>query len=153
MPAPIADQVAQFPTLSRQQLLEMWQKLYQRAAPPGIRRELLIPFLAYRIQENAYGGLKPSTRSELRRIARDLEKSATSPGLRIRARIKTGTRIYRDWRGETYEVVVTPTGFEYGGASYRSISEIARKITGVRWSGPAFFRLNGARTIRDGSDD
>jgi hypothetical protein len=99
MSAVIADQVAQLPTLSRQQLLEMWQKLYQRAAPEGIRRELMIPFLAYRIQENAYGGLKSSTRLELRRIARDFEKSAASPGLRIRARIKTGTRIYRDWRG------------------------------------------------------
>src|SRR5258706_4334641 len=105
MPAGIADQIAQLPTLSRQQLLEMWQKLYQRAAPQGIRRELMIPFLAYRLQENAYGGLKPSTRSELRRIARDLEKSATSTGVRIRARIKTGTRIYRDWRGETYEAI------------------------------------------------
>jgi hypothetical protein len=153
MPAAIADQVAQLHTLSRQQLLEMWQKLYQRAAPQGIRRELMIPFLAYRIQENAYGGLKPSTRSELRRIARDLEKSATSPGLRIRARIRTGTRIYREWRGETYEVVVTQSGYEYGGAGYRSLSEIARKITGAHWSGPAFFRLNTMRSVRGRRDD
>jgi len=131
----------------------MWQKLYQRAAPNGIRRELMIPFLAYRIQENAYGGLKPSTRSELRRIARDFEKSATSPGLRIRARIRAGTRIYRDWRGKTYEVVVTQAGYEYGGTSYRSLSEIARKITGARWSGPAFFRLNTMRSVRGRRDD
>ena len=155
MAADIAAQVAQLPTLSRQQLLEMWQKLYQRAAPPGIRRELLIPFLAYRIQENAYGGLKPSTRSELRRIARDLENSAGSPKITIRHKLKAGTRIFREWRGETHEVVVTEAGYEYCGARYRSLSEIARKITGARWSGPAFFRLNGARaqTIRSGNDN
>jgi hypothetical protein len=113
----------------------------------------MVPFLAYRIQENAYGGLKTSTRSELRRIARGFEKSGGSTKLRIRTRIKYGTPIVRQWRGETHEVVVTETGYEWRGAAYRSLSEIARKITGVRWSEPAFFRLNGARAIQGGSDD
>ncbi|WP_414648594.1 DUF2924 domain-containing protein, partial [Edaphobacter sp.] len=67
----ISGQIAKLHALSRQQLLDLWQKLYRRPAPPGIRRELMVPFLAYRMQEDAYGGLKPSTRSELRRIARD----------------------------------------------------------------------------------
>jgi hypothetical protein len=140
----IRAQLAQLRSFSRQQLLELWQKLYQKAAPQGIRRELLIPFLAYRIQEKAYGGLKPSTRSELRRIVRELEKSKASPNLKVRSRAKTGTRIYREWRGETHEVTATGDGYEYRGLAFRSLSQIARKITGVRWSGPAFFRLNGA---------
>jgi DUF2924 family protein len=97
----MAGQIAQLGTFSRQQLLDMWRKLYERAAPRGIRRELLIPFLAYRIQEHAYGGLKSSARSELRRIARDLEKSSGSTRLILRPKIKAGTRLLREWRGQT----------------------------------------------------
>jgi len=135
--------------LPRQQLLELWQKVYGRAAPEGLRRELLVPFLAYRIQENAHGGLKPSTLSELRRIARDLEKPGGSTESRSRQRIKSGTRLIRQWRGEAHEVRATESGFEYRGTTYRSLSEIARKITGTRWSGPAFFKLNGARAVQE----
>jgi Protein of unknown function (DUF2924) len=137
----ISGQIIKLHTSSRQQLLEMWQKLYQRAAPTGIRRELLVPFLAYRIQEQAYGGLKPSTRSELRRVAQDLEKPTGSNERRTRIRIKPGSRLVREWRGETHEVAITETGFEYRGSSYPSLSKIACKITGTRWSGPAFFGL------------
>ena len=149
----IREQLAKLHSFSRERLLELWQKLHRRAAPPGIRRELMVPLLAYKIQENACGGLKPSIRSQLRRIARDLEKSTNSPEIKIQHKLKAGTRIYRDWRGETYEVVVTEAGYEYGGASYRSLSEIARKITGARWSGPAFFRLNTMRSVRGRRDD
>src|ERR1700724_1364239 len=96
----IAKQIAQLRHLSRQELLDLWQKLYRRTAPQGIRRELMVPFLAYRIQENAYGGLKPATRCKLRRIARELEKSGASPELRIPRKIKPGTCLLRHWRGE-----------------------------------------------------
>jgi Protein of unknown function (DUF2924) len=133
--------------LSRQQLLDLWQKAYGRAAPEGLRREQLVPFLAYRIQENAHGGLKPSTLSELRRIARDLEKPGGSTESRSRTKMKSGTRLIRRWRGEAHEIGATESGFEYRGTTYRSLSEIARKITGTRWSGPAFFKLNGAKAV------
>jgi hypothetical protein len=152
MDTDIHAQLAQLKSFSRKQLFDLWQKLYQKAAPHGIRRELLIPFLAYRIQEKAYGGLKPSTRSELRRIARELEKSKGSPKFKVRSRTKTGTRIYREWRGETHEVIVTAAGYEYCGVACRSLSQIARKITGVQWSGPAFFRLNSSRPGREHQD-
>jgi hypothetical protein len=144
----ISDQVAKLHDLSREQLLDLWLKVYRRAAPDGIRRERMVPFLAYRIQENAYGGLKPSTRSELRRIARSLEGPAASTDLILRPRVKLGTRILRQWRGKTHEVVVTRSGYEYRRACYRSLSEIARKITGTHWSGPAFFGLNGTGSVR-----
>ena len=142
----IAGQIAKLHTLPRKQLLEMWQRLYQRSGPTGIRRELLVPFLAYRIQEQAYGGLKPSTRSELRRIARDLEKPTRANRQRIPLRIKPGTRLVRQWRGETHEVAITEIGFEYRGLNYSSLSKIACKITGTRWSGPAFFGLNQGKS-------
>ena len=153
MDAGIAGQIAQLRALSRPQLLDMWQKLYDRAAPPGIRRELLVPFLAYRMQEHAYGGLKSSARSELRRIARDLEKSAGSTRLVLRPKIKAGTRLLREWRGQTHEVIATESGYEYRGVGYRSLSEIARKVTGTRWSGPAFFGLKNAKTAQGHRDD
>ena len=153
MEAGIAGQIAQLRALSRPQLLDMWQKLYDRAAPPGIRRELLVPFLAYRMQEHAYGGLKSSARSELRRIARDLEKSAGSTRLIPRRKIKAGTRLLREWRGQTHEVITTESGYEYRGVGYRSLSEIARKVTGTRWSGPAFFGLKNANPAEWHRDD
>jgi len=152
MGANISGQVAKLYTLPRQQLLDIWEKVYRRAAPNGIRRELLVPFLAYRMQENAYGGLKPSTLSELRRIARGLGKPGGSTEPRSRPRIKSGTRLIRQWRGETHEVGVAESGYEYHGTTYHSLSEIARKITGTRWSGPAFFGLNGAKSVRGPSD-
>jgi DUF2924 family protein len=149
----IATQIAQLRHLSRQELLDLWQKLYRRAAPPGIRRELMVPFLAYRIQENAYGGLKPATRFELRRIARELEKSGASPEVRIPRKIKPGTCLLRHWRGEKHEVRITDSGFEYKGAIFSSLSPIARQITGTRWSGPAFFGLRSGNPIRGGAND
>lgn len=105
----------------------------------------MIPFLAYRIQEIAYGGLKPSTRSELRRITRGIENLSSSGAKTIQPRIKPGTQIVRQWRGETHEVVVTESGYQYRHASYKSLSEIARNITGTRWSGPAFFGLKTSK--------
>ena len=132
MGANISGQIAKLRALSRQRLLETWQKVHGRAAPLRIRRELLVPFLAYRMQEDAYGALKPSTRSELRRIARSLEKPGGSTESRVRPRIKSGTQFIRKWRGETHEVAAAASGYEYRGNTYRSLSEIARKITGTR---------------------
>jgi Protein of unknown function (DUF2924) len=63
--------------------------------------------------------------------------------------LKCGTRLIRQWRGEPHEVTSTESGFEYRGTIYRSLSEIARKITGTRWSGPAFFKLNKAKAVRE----
>jgi hypothetical protein len=148
MGADIAGQIPQLRGFSRQQLLEVWQKLYKKAAPFGIRREIMVPFLAYKIQENAYGGLKPATRAELRRVAQTLERSRASNALPARSKIRPGTRLLRRWREEMHEVFVTELGYEYRGATYRSLSELARKITDTRWSGPAFFGLNGTNGVR-----
>jgi hypothetical protein len=148
----ISREIAQLPGLSRQQLLHLWEQLYGRAAPTGMRRNLLVPFLSYRLQEKAYGGLKPSTRAELRRIARNL-KAAPSSSAPVRPKIKPGTRIVRQWRGKTHEVSVTESGFEYCGTSFGSLSWIARKITGTRWSGPAFFGLKNGSPMRNTSND
>jgi hypothetical protein len=149
----VTAQIAELPGFSRQQLLDLWHKLYCRNAPPGIRRELMVPFLAYRLQEQAYGGLKPATRSKLLRIARALEKAPSKNQLILQPGTKPGTRIFRHWRGESHEVLVTESGYEYRGAKYESLSGIARKITGTRWSGPAFFGLKQGCPAQDRADD
>jgi hypothetical protein len=142
MSAYIKDQIGELAGLSRKQLLERWHSLYGRSAPTGIRRELLIPFLAYRIQENAFGGLSSKTRALLKSAQRELE-NARKPGARPqRTPMKVGTQFLRRWGGEMRMVSVTEAGFEYRNNNYRSLSEIARLITGARWSGPAFFGLN-----------
>lgn len=141
MEGDIATQVARLPILSRRQLLDLWSRLYRKSAPEGLRREILVPFLAYRIQELAFGGLKLSSLFELRRIARTLERSAGSHAPVARLKMKTGTRLLRKWGRETHEVVATESGYEYRGQTYKSLSQVARKITGTQWSGPAFFGL------------
>ena len=152
MASRIPGQIARLRNLSRSELLDLWRKLYRKAAPPGIRREILVPFLTYRIQELAYGGLNPKALAELHRIAKAIEKNGKSNDAFTRPRIKTGTRLIRQWRGQTHEVYITESGYEYHGVGYRSLSEIARKITGTRWSGPAFFglkRINSVPGLRD----
>src|ERR1700730_8176315 len=95
MGANISNGIAQLSGFSRQQLLDLWHKLYGRNAPPGIRRELMVPFLAYRLQEKAYGGLKPATRSKLIRIARALEQAPSKNHLILQPGTKPGTRLFR----------------------------------------------------------
>src|ERR1700738_2554850 len=112
----VSTRIAQLRSLTREELLELWQKHYGKK-PPEIRRELMVPFLAYRIQEKQYGGLKPSTRSELRRIARGLEKRLSDKS-RARTRIKPGTRLCRLWHEKMHEIFVTESGYEYLGVGY-----------------------------------
>jgi hypothetical protein len=135
------NRIAELFRLSRKQLLGRWQELYGKTPPSGIRREVMIPFLAYRIQENAEGGLSAAARAQIKSVARSLEYARNSPNRSTRPKIKTGTRVLRHWGREMHEVSVTETGYEYRGHGYRSLSEIARLITGTRWSGPAFFGL------------
>lgn len=142
-----------------------WQELYGSPAPPTLRKPLLQAALAYRLQERALGGLKPATKRLLRRVAEqaDHRELAVTEGARVDkqqgtedkagnkdirrgtgvspARIKPGTRLLRTWRGMMHEILVLETGVTYRGQPYRSLSEVARLITGQRWSGPRFFGL------------
>jgi hypothetical protein len=95
------------------------------------------------MQEEAYGGLSPATRRRLAELARKFE---TNPNAELSGapRIKPGTRLIRDWRGQSNRVTVLEKGYEYAGKRYSSLSQIARLITGTRWSGPLFFGLRGS---------
>ena len=98
MASQIPDQIARLRTLPRSELLARWQELHKKAAPRGIRREILVPFLAYKIQENRFGGLKPAARAELRRIARELAGNSGCWKRFVRPKAKTGTRLLRPLR-------------------------------------------------------
>jgi hypothetical protein len=109
----------------------------------------MIPFLAYRIQENAEGGLSVAAQAMLKSAIRQLKRARSPEGSIPRRRMKVGTRVIRRWKGEIHEVDVTETAYQYRDHEYRSLSEIARKITGTRWSGPAFFGLRKSQSHGD----
>lgn len=113
----------------------------RQPAPPHLRKELLVPLLAYKIQEQAYGGLSASARRKLRELAQQYEHTRDKPPAASTIEIKPGTRLLRQWQGNTHHVTACEKDFEYKGQQYRSLSEIARLITGTRWSGPLFFGL------------
>ena len=127
--------------LTRAELKGRWQALYGSPPPVQISRQLLLQAVAYRMQEEAYGGLSARTRRQLARAARDLAagRSLQAPA----AKIKPGTRLLREWQGLVHEVIVLEDSVLYRGKDWPSLSSVAREITGARWSGPRFFGLKG----------
>lgn len=118
-----------------------WQVHYGATPPKRVGRDLLIRAVAYRLQEKALVGLKPATQRRLKRLAEELRTKGEVSTV-ARPAVKPGTRLIREWHGTTHEVWVLDEGYLWRGERYRSLSEIARSITGTRWSGPAFFGLN-----------
>jgi hypothetical protein len=130
------------------QLQAKWRRDLKQAPPPHVRKQLLVPLLAYKLQEQAYGGLKPEVKRRLRELAAGFDRNPRKTGGQFTdsIRIKPGTRLIRQWEGKTHQVTVGEAGFEYDGELYKSLSVIARLITGTRWSGPLFFGLRGRRS-------
>jgi Protein of unknown function (DUF2924) len=116
----------------------LWPQWFDRPPPAKIRRELLMRALAYRMQERATGGLTTATRTKLRALAKAEKNNSKWEGI-ARPRLTPGTHVIREWGNERHQVTVEAVGFVYRGQRYRSLSEIARRITGTRWSGPMFF--------------
>jgi len=137
--------LSRLPKLDIHELREEWCFLYKADASPHLSRELLIRAVAYRMQEVALGGLRPEPQRQLRQIAQELKQTGEA-GKRFRPQLRSGTRLLREWQGRTYEVVVLDDGFSWRGMQYRSLSAIARKITGTAWSGPLFFGLKQKRS-------
>jgi hypothetical protein len=128
------------------ELKVQWRELFA-SEPPPFNRQYLVTRLAYRIQELAYGGLKPETIRRLEKLGEDLD-GGNPIKRRIRTDIKpiTGTRLLREWQGVEHVVTVTADGFEWQGRPYQSLSSIARAITGSRWNGWVFFGLKNRRS-------
>ena len=140
----LAEQIGALEALSIEHLHSRWTEAYGMPPPLRASRELLLRGLAQRLQEDALGGLTPALRRRLARLAVALERDG-SDRLFSAPRIKPGTRLLRQWRGELHQVTVLESGFAYRGERYLSLSAIARAITGTRWSGPTFFGLKTRR--------
>jgi hypothetical protein len=139
-PDGLSEEVAGLPALGPERLKERWRTLYGTEPPPRISEDLLRRAIAYRLQERALGGLKLSTRRLLQRVAADVRprRSTSTPPAR---RLRPGAVLIREWRGTSHQVTVLEDGVLFRGKRHRSLSEVARKITGNRWSGPLFFGL------------
>ena len=140
MPDPIDQRLTALPSLSKIALLELWKELFSATPTSQLRRHLMIPILAYRMQEQAFGSLSAASRGRLRQLARAFETNPNSTVSSIPS-VKPGTRLVRQWGDQVHLVNVEARGYEYQGARYQSLSEIARLITGTRWSGPLFFGI------------
>ncbi len=134
----LADKIAALPALNKVQLHVLWRENFTKSPPPTLRKELMVPILAYRMQEKEYGGLSHSARKRLREIAKSIA-SEKRPREVAEPVSEKGTRLLRSWHGEVHEVIVTDTGYVYRGSTFSSLSKIAREITGTQWSGPLFF--------------
>ena len=134
----ISAEMAALASLGIRGLKSRWRAWYDTEPPARISRELLTSAIAYRLQEREFGGLAPATRRLLERVAAD----RSSRRLVARARkVAPGALLIREWRGAAHQVTVHDDGVVYRGKRYGSLSEIARLITGTRWSGPLFFGL------------
>jgi hypothetical protein len=135
----LAAEIASLAKLDTDELREHWKVMSGKPPSGEIGRSLLIRAIAYRLQERAYGGLKSAT---CRLLSRAVEETATGssriPQVR---RAQTGTILIREWQGTAHRVTMLDDGVCFNGKRYRSLSEVARKITGSRWSGPRFFGL------------
>lgn len=131
-------------TLSPSQLHDQWRHLSGENLPnlPVSRIQHLI---AYRLQEKQHGKLPLQIERQLDRLAASRVKGGQSDnaqnslGTERTAPIVHGTRFVRKWNGKTIAVTKTEQGFDWNGSTYRSLSQIARKVTGAHWSGPRFF--------------
>jgi hypothetical protein len=139
-------EIARLDGLGLQELRQVWRQCIG-LPPQHISTELTRRRLAYELQIRAYGGLKPETRRRLRQYYKAFKadpdhRPSSNLGL------KPGLVLTREWNGTEYRVTVLEKGFEYRGQQYGSLSQVARRITGSRWSGPAFFGLKHRREAK-----
>jgi Protein of unknown function (DUF2924) len=136
----LADELAELLGLDPAALKQRWRVLYRTEVPVRIGQSLLLQAVAYRLQERLLGDLKPSTRRLLERAAED-NSGRRAPTEAAATKVTPGSVLIREWHGVSHRVTVLADGVLLRGTRYRSLSEVARKITGTRWSGPRFFGL------------
>src|ERR1700734_2994327 len=133
MPDTVLAQLAALKTGPVADLKQKWRDLFDREPPPYNRR-FLENRLAYRIQELAYGGLTEETLERLEALADELDGKTPRRRSALETRPIAGTRLVREWKGREHCVTVRQKDFEYQGRPYKSLSAIARHITGTRWN-------------------
>ena len=137
-PAAIEAEVNQIRSLGIDALRRRWRMMFGATPSQGLTRDIMARLVAYRIQEEAFGGLDRETRKLLERLARGEKPNE------LNRRLKAGTVLVREYQGERHTVTVVPDGFLWHDTTYSSLSTIARAITGTAWNGPRFFGLRVA---------
>lgn len=141
-PEDVANELATIPELSRAVLAERWAEACGRPPPKGLSRPLLEYAAAWHLQSQAFGGLDPAVRRKLQRHTRPKVTGASPVPRVVRSKgPPPGSRLVREWHGRIYTVDVLKNGFLFDGKHYASLSQVARAITGARWSGPRFFGI------------
>jgi Protein of unknown function (DUF2924) len=126
----IASALAELAQLDRPALGQRWEAAFEVPAPKGCQATLLRQALAWHLQVQALG------KAGARRSRKSVQSLSRAPGS---VTLSPGTRLMREWQGQTHHVTVATDGFEYDGKTWRSLSAVARSITGTAWSGPVFF--------------
>ena len=152
-------EIAALDTFDTKALQQKWSALYERDPPSRIRAGLLRLGIAYRLQEKAFGGLKPKTIRHLQKLAAELRAAQASaetqddaenpirPSVVQTLTLTPGTRLMREWNGTTEVVDVVADGLAWRGTTYRTLSAVAVAITGTKWSGPKFFGLTPPKPL------
>jgi len=143
--AALEAEIGRLPDLSHEELRERWKLLFGCPAPKSLRRKFMARAVAYQMQVAAYGGLSAATRRRLREIAMAV-RNGDHNGVLGGVQIKPGTQLIRQWQDTTHTVTVLDEGFALDGRTYKSLSAVAKAITGTNWNGYAFFGIKrGAR--------
>jgi len=128
-----------------------WRRVYRATPPTRLSRDLLLRGVAYKIQEQAHGGLSLAIKRRLRTLSGGSDNRRTRAAATIA--LRPGTKLVREWHGHVHTVGVLDDGFAYRGERYRSLTQIARQITGVHWSGPLFFGVSKRRPAIEAADE
>ena len=129
--------VADIEAMDRAALVAAWSEMFRDPTPKSLSQSFLRRFLAFELQARQCGGLPKG-------FVADLDKQSSGKSKTLSAGIKPGGRLLREWNGVTHSVEVVDGGFRWNGETYRSLSSVARAITGAHWSGPRFFGLKVA---------
>ena len=138
----LQDVLSRLPDMNMEDLRGEWRKRFDDAVPPIRSGDVLRHLIAWRLQAAIHGGYTPETAKALTKLMSD-HQAARPLGAPLKPTLGAGTVLTREWKGRLYHVTVETKGFTYEGQTYRSLSEIARLITGTRWSGPRLFGLEG----------
>jgi hypothetical protein len=138
-PAALEAEVDKIKSLGIDALRARWRLMFGATAPKGLTKSILGHMIAYRIQEEAFGGLDRETVKLLDRLARGEKPNE------LNRRLKPGTVLWREYEGERHTVTVVPNGFLWRDETHSSLSTIAHAITGTKWNGPRFFGLRERR--------
>lgn len=144
--ASLEQAIASLADLDHAALKERWRDLQGGDPPKRLSRQLLLRAVAHAMQERVFGGLNPGVRQRLQRLAAELQNTGQIASIVTRPRFKPGMRLIREWQGRTHDVTVLESGFQWNGKTYRSLSAVARAITGTRWNGHVFFGLKARQS-------